>query len=211
MPNILALLLLFAQKPPSVTLAAPVDPVVAAKTHDQLAANLSPSAKSKLATVVTSLRTSASVTDAVARTAVNAAFPNLSDGDTQALMFMAMMEASNEAQQDLKNIASEVDKMNAQKSALGSKLGTAGAHSASIAKVVVQSNPVDYYRAPDPLPADASAAEMQKRLHDLDGMAIANERWIKRLTNQQLQMKSLISNTFKAAQSVTPSVLRSLN
>src|SRR5262245_10316321 len=125
MPNILALLLLFAQKP-SVSLVAPVDPVIAAKTHDQLAADLSPSAKTKLQNTVTSIRTTAAITDTSARTAVAAAFPGLSDNDTTALMFMAMMDASNGAQQDVKLIRTEVDKMSAQKSALHARLAATG-------------------------------------------------------------------------------------
>jgi hypothetical protein len=207
---ILVLLLLFAQKPPSVSLAAPVDPIVAAKTHDQLAANLSPSAKSKVQSTALSIKTSTNITDAAGRAAVSAAFPGLNDSDIQALMFIVMMEASGSAQQDLQDIMSEVDKMNSQKSALRSQLPKNQAHSASVAKVIVQTAPVDYYRAPDPLPANASATDIEKRLKDLDAMTSANQLRLQTLRSRQQQMMSVVSNTFKAAQSVKGSVLQNL-
>jgi len=203
---ILALLLLFAQKPPSVSLAAPVDPVVAAKTHDQLAANLSPSAKSKLQNATLSIRSSASITDAAGRAAIASAFPGLSDSDTQALMFMAMMEASNASQQELSAISTEIGKMSAQKA----KLGKTQTHPASVAKVMVQTAPVDYYRAPDPLPEDASPEDIAKRVRDLDAMSDANRLKMQTLKNQQQQMMTVVSNSFKAAQNVQTSVIRSL-
>ena len=211
MLNVIAALVLAATQPkkPSISLAAPVDPVVAAKTHDQLAANLTPSAKSKLASAATSIRTSSAVTDTAAKTAVTSAFPGLSDSDTQALMFMAMMEASSGAQQDLQNITAEVDKMKAQEWALQPKLAKTGAHYPSVDKIIVQVHG-DYFRAPDPLPESASAEEMQKRIKDLLAMTDANQRRVQTLKNQQQQMQTIISNTFKAAQNVTLNTIKNL-
>ena len=209
---ILLLLLLFAQKPPSVSLVAPVDPVIAAKTHDQIAANLTPSAKSKVASAVASIRTTSNITDTAAKTAVSSAFPGLGDSDIQALTFIVMMEASNGAQQDLQNIMSEVDKMNSQKAALRSRLTAMGKAAAPprIAKVIVQSHPAEYYRAPDPLPENASATDIEKRINDLDAMSDSNKLRVQKLKNQQQQMLAVVSNTFKAAQSIAPNVIRNL-
>jgi hypothetical protein len=211
----LALLLATAVQPRvSVSLAARVDPAAQLK-HDEIASELSPSAKSKLQNVVSTLRSSSAITDGTSRAAVASAFPigSLAGADIEALVFYVMMEAANGAEQDLRSIMEENKKMEEQKQALRAAMTVDGKFKTAhprVAKVTLQSSPVAIYRAPAPLPPNATIEQMQKRLDDLDQLETLNQIRIQALTNQQQQATAVMSNVMKSIHDSHANVIRNL-
>src|SRR6266496_4176834 len=103
---LLAVLLTTAEQPKvSVSLQAPVDQAAITRTHDQIAAALTPSAKLKLQQLSSSVMTAPIPGDA-ARLGIRTAFAdvNLGDDDIEALAYVVLSEAAASAGNDLKAI-----------------------------------------------------------------------------------------------------------
>jgi len=216
MQSILLVLMLSVASQPkvSVSLAAPVDPALTRK-HDQIASKLSPTAKLKLHTIATSFKTMNSITDGTSRAAIVSAFPgtNLGDADIDALTIIIMMEASKSANEDLKAIMDEVKKINEQKSALRktlTDLGKPPSPSKRAAPTTWRAVPVDYYRAPAPLPANADVTQIEKRFDDLEGYSTVNQLKLQQMMDKKGQYETMLSNISKKVSDTSSSIIQNL-
>jgi hypothetical protein len=116
---ILSLLLATATQPAATFTLNPAEQAAATKAHDEIALKLAPSAKQKLLRVAQSLANTPNV-ESSARLGIVNAFPdvNFSDSDIISLMAFVMWEASKDAENDLRNLTEEMNKINEKKAAL---------------------------------------------------------------------------------------------
>ncbi len=209
----LALLLATAEQPKvSVSLQAPVDPVAIAKTHDQIAASLTPYAKQKLQQLSSSVM-NASIPGDAARLGIRNAFPGttLGDDEIEALAFVVMSEAAASAGKDLDAIADEVRKMNEQKAAIRKQLEAAGEKiTPRPAKVQAVAPSLEYFRAPAPLPNNATVSELRKRLDSLSDMAEMNQLMQQALTDKKQQTEGVLSSTSQKVRDMKLAVVPNL-
>ncbi len=214
MPSVLlALLLATAEQPKvSVSLQAPVDQVAITKTHDQIAASLTPSAKQKLQQLALSVMSSPVPGDAT-RLGIRNAFPGttLGDDDIEALAFVVLSEAAASAENDLQAIADEVKKMNEQKAAIRKQLEAAGEKiTPKPAKVQAVAGTIEYFRAPAPLPNNTPVADLRKRFESLSDMAEMNQLMQRTLTDKKQQTEGVLSNTSQKVRDMKLAVVPNL-
>jgi hypothetical protein len=210
---LLAILLATApQAKVSVSLQAPVDQVAITRTHDQIAASLTPSAKLKLQQLTSSVM-SAPIPGDAARLGIRNTFPeaNLGDGDIEALAFVVLSEAAASAGNDLKAMADEVKKMNEQKAAIRKQLESAGEKiPPRSAKVQAVSTTVEFFHAPAPLPSNAKVSELRKRFESLSDMAEMNQFMQQTLTDKKLQTEGVLSNSSQKVRDLKLAVVSNL-
>jgi hypothetical protein len=211
MYNLIAVVLLAAASQPkvSITLASPVNPVLAQR-RDAIAATLSPSAKLKLHNIANTLGRSAAITDGTSRSAIVAAFPgmSLSDCDISALAFIVMMDAAESARQDLQSTMQGVSAINAQKEALRKELGKAAANKVRVQKVYT---PVSIASTvPPPLSPNATMAEKEKRLDDLSDLSEEQQLKMQMAMDRMQKAEQTASNILKKLSETQSSIIRNL-
>jgi len=211
MHTVVAMLVLAAATSykPSVSLTTPVNPQLAQR-RDAIAAKLTPSARQKLHTIATSLVTS-SITDGTTHAAITSTFGNLNGADIEALAFIVLMDASQSAQQDLQSIMAHVKAIDNAKQELRSSL--AGAHqqasTPAIHKVQAQLTPTSF-TMPPALPPNATIAQKQQRLDDLNELGEQEQLKMQKVISQMQAAQQMASNVAKKLSDSTSSILRNL-
>jgi hypothetical protein len=207
MYNLIAVVLLAAASQPkvSISLASPVNPVLAQR-RDAIAAVLSPSAKLKLH----GLARSASITDGSSRSAIVSAFPgvNLGDGDISALTFLVLMDASESARQDLQSILASVSAIDKQKEALRKELGKAAANKVRVQKVYTPVTTA--LTVPPPLSPNATMAEKEKRLDSLSDLSEEQQSRMREVMERMQKADSMASKLLKMLSDTQSSIIRNL-
>ena len=212
MHTVLLALLLAQQPKVSVSLQAPVDQAAITRTHDQIAASLTPSAKLKLQQLAPSVM-SAPIPGDAARLGIRNAFPgvNLGDDDIEALAFVLLSEAAASAGNDLNAIGEAVKKMNEQRAAIRKQLESSGEKiTPRPAKAQAVAATVEYFRAPAPLPKDATVSELRKRFDSLGDMAAVNQLMQQTLTDKKVQTEGVLSNTSQKVRDMKLAVVPNL-
>jgi hypothetical protein len=212
MHTVVAMLVLAAATSykPSVSLTTAVNPQLVQR-RDAIAARLTPSAKQKLHTIATSLVTSPSITDGTTHAAITSTFGNLNGADIEALAFIVLMEAAQSAQEDLQSIMDHVKAINNAKQELRNDLASAHqqAPTPTIHKVQAQLTSTSF-TMPPPLPPNATIAQKQHRLDDLNELGNEEELKIQKVTSQMQTAQQMASNIVKRLNDSTSSVLKNL-
>jgi hypothetical protein len=215
MDKVMAVLLLAAATSykPSVSLTAPVNPQLVQR-RDAIAARLTPSARQKLRTIATSLAASQSITDGTTQAAITSTFGNLgslSGADIEALAFLVLMDAAQSAQQDLQSIMDHVKQINKAKEQLRNEL--ASLHqmpsTPSVRKVQIQTMSTSF-SMPPPLPPNATVAQKQHRLDELNDLGEEQQLKMQAVSSQMQAAEQMATNVLKRVNDSSSSILRNL-
>ena len=211
MHNVIALLLLATASHPnvSVSLSAPVNPALVQR-RNVIAASLTPSAKLKLHNVAISLRDSLGMTDGASRSAVAAAFPgvNFADADINTLMFLVLMDVTEDARADLKATMNGLAAVNKQKDTLRHELGASADKAPRIRKVRPSTAAV--LTIPPPLSPNATTAEKQDHLDTLDDLSAELQLKLQMYTEQMQHAEAIMSNAARKMNDTTSSIIKNM-
>ena len=190
--------------------AAAITPA-AIQHRDAIASKLSPTARLKLQNVATSLRQSPTISEVSARAAILSAFPgaNLGAADIDALMFVVMMDAAQDAQKDLNAIMAEVKAIDKQKESLRQELSKLNAltNSTHVRKARV---PLASFNVPPPLPKGATVDQMKDRLDSLSELGETESLRLQMAMDRLSKLMQTLSNLEKKAADTASSIVKNL-
>jgi hypothetical protein len=210
MHDLIAVLVLAAATSykPSVSLTAAVNPQLVQR-RNAIAADLTPSARQKLHTIALSVASSPSITDGTTRAAITSAFGNLDGVDVEALAFIVLTDAAQSAEQDLKTVMDQIKDVNKQKDALRQELSKSNSLKPNIRKAQAHTLPTAF-TVPPPLPPNATVAQKQHRLDDLNDLGDLMQIKIQTEMSQMQSAQHMASNIMKSLNDSRTSVLKNL-